>query len=118
MRFIYHRYLCSILPKKVNPMKRGIIVCMVLIVVGVTAARTTESLLPVYQQQDEELIPSEDSVSIDDMDPIFYDAAEDETMADESGGGNTKLIIGIVGVVILVGVGFLLVNRSQSGKEE
>ena len=98
-------------------MKKVIIFLTFLILVGIGTVVAAGNMNAVYQDQEEELIPSEDSVSIDDADPIFYDAEEEEFGAEKSG-NSTKLIIGIAGGVILLGLGFLFITRSRSKKEE
>ncbi|UCG27764.1 MAG: hypothetical protein JSV24_12460 [Bacteroidales bacterium] len=69
---------------------------------------------PVFQDESEELIPSADSVSIDDMDPIFYEAEEDEEPVDEGSGKSPKLLIGFTGIIILLVVGYVFIRKSGS----
>jgi len=51
----------------------------------------------------------EDSVSIDDADPVYYDAEEDEG----SGSGSTGIILAIVGGIVVVGIGSYLFLRNR-----
>jgi len=98
-------------------MKRVLFFMVFLVVIGLGTGVSNDGVW-AYQDQQEELIPSEDSVSVDDLDPIFYEAEEDETAVEEKSDNSSKLIIGAVGVVILLGLGFLFINRSRSQKKE
>lgn len=96
-------------------MKRFILrIALPAIVLLINPGMTFSKEYPVFQDESEELIPSTDSVSIDDMDPIFYEVEEDEELAETKSGNPAKLIIGIVGVVILLGVGYFFIKRSAS----
>ncbi|MBA7581559.1 hypothetical protein ES708_23465 [subsurface metagenome] len=61
----------------------------------------------------EEVLAIEDSVSIDDMDPVFYTAMEEEELEPEKS-GNVSLIVYVVIGVIVVGGGFFFFRRSKS----
>lgn len=97
-------------------MKRVLFFIVFLMVIGLGPVVSNDGVWTCQDQQ--ELIPSEDSVSVDDLDPIFYEAEEDETAVEEKSDNSSKLIIGAVGVVILLGLGFLFINRSRSQKKE
>jgi hypothetical protein len=98
-------------------MKRVVLFFVFLVTLGLGSGMATVHGW-VFQDQEEELIPSEDSVSIDDSDPIFYEAVEDEAVMEEESGNSTKLIIGAVGLVVLLGLGYLFISRSRSQKEK
>lgn len=59
----------------------------------------------------------QDSIKYDDMDPIFYEAEEEEAAApaQESPQISTGLIIGIVAVVVIIII--FLIRRGSSKKE-
>ena len=89
-----------------------------LFTIGLGTGTALDGMNTVYQDQQEELIPSEDSVSIDDMDPIFYEPEEDEQMSEEESAASARTIVGIVVAVILLGLGFLFINRSRTKKRD
>lgn len=63
-----------------------------------------------YAQDDDLFDDKKDTISIDDMDPVFYEAEEEENA--ES--GNTALIIGIVAGVVVVAAGaFFIVKKKK-----
>jgi len=65
----------------------------------------------IQDPAEEELIV-QDSVSIDDMDPVFYTAIEEEMEPEKS--GNVSWIVYVVIGVIVVGGGFFFFRRSKS----
>ncbi len=99
-------------------MKKVFLLFVFLLTIGLGPGTALDGMNGVYQDQEEELIPSEDSVSIDDMDPIFYEPEEDELMSEEESAGSAKTIVGIVVVVLLLGLGFLFINRSRTKKRD
>ncbi len=99
-------------------MKRVVLLLVFLLAVGLGTGRAVDGVNTVCQDQEEALIPAEDSVSIDDMDPIFYEPEEETGVAEEGSAGQAKIIVGIVVVVILLGLGFLFINRSRTQKKE
>lgn len=99
-------------------MKRVALYLVFLLAVGLWTGKTNSLLSTVFQDQQEELIPAEDSVSVDDMDPIFYEPEEDEQMGEEGSAGSAKMVVGIVVVVILLGLGFLFISRSRTKNKE
>ena len=104
--------------EKSDKMKKVALLLVFLLALGLGTGRAMDGMNSVYQDQEEELIPSEDSVSIDDMDPIFYEPEEETGVAEEGSAGQAKIIVGIVVVVILLGLGFLFINRSRTQKKE
>jgi hypothetical protein len=111
-------YLCDEFLKNQIKMKRVALLLVFLLAIGLGTSRIVGGMNTVCQDQEEALIPSEDSVSIDDMDPIFYEAEEDEQMGEGDSAGSAKMIVGIVVLVILLGLGFLFINRSRTQKKE
>lgn len=103
---------------KSNKMKRVAFLLVFLLVIGLGTGRTNSGVSTFCQDQQEELIPSEDSVSVDDMDPIFYEPEEDEQMSGEGSASSARLVVGIVVLVILLGLGFLFISRSRTNKKE
>ncbi len=99
-------------------MKKLFLLCVFLLALGLGMGTALDGMTRVTQDQEEELIPSEDSASIDDMDPIFYEPEEDGAMSEEDSAGSAKTIVGIIVVVILLGLGFLFINRSRTKKKE
>ncbi|MGQ7867858.1 LPXTG cell wall anchor domain-containing protein [Sunxiuqinia sp. sy24] len=62
----------------------------------------------VAQAQEEDLFEMEDTLSIDDMDPVFYEAEE------ETSGSNTTAIVGIAAVIVLgAGVYFVIKKKKK-----
>jgi len=104
--------------EKSDKMKKVALLLVFLLALGLGTGSAMDGMNAVSQDQEEELIPSEDSVSIDDMDPIFYEPKEDEQMGEEGSAGSAKMIVGIVVLVILLGMGFLFINRSRTKKKE
>jgi hypothetical protein len=104
--------------EKPDKMKRVALFLVFLLAIGLGTGRAIDITSTAYQDPEEELIPSEDSVSIDDMDPIFYEAEEDVQVAEEGSARSAKMIVGIVVLVILLGLGFLFINRSRTQKKE
>ena len=99
-------------------MKKVALLLVFLLAIGLGTGRVMDGMNVFFQDQEEELIPSQDSVSIDDMDPIFYEPEENEQMGEEGSAGSAKMIVGIVVLVILLGMGFLFINRSRTQKKE
>ena len=99
-------------------MKKVFLLLVFLFTIGLGTGTALDGMNTVYQDQQEELIPSEDSVSIDDMDPIFYEPEEDEQMSEEESAASARTIVGIVVAVILLGLGFLFINRSRTKKRD
>lgn len=60
---------------------------------------------------EEELIV-QDSVSIDDMDPVFYTAMEEEKLEPEKSGNASWIIYVVIGVIV-AGGGFFFFRRSK-----
>lgn len=63
------------------------------------------------QNPTEEELTVQDSVSIDDMDPVFYTALEEEMEPEKS--GNVSWIVYVVISVVVVGGGFFFFRRSK-----
>ena len=61
----------------------------------------------------EEVLVIEDSVSIDDMDPVFYTAMEEEELESEKSGNVSWIVYVVIGVIV-VGGGFFFFRRSKS----
>ena len=61
----------------------------------------------------EEVLVIEDSVSIDDMDPVFYTAMEEEELEPEKSGNVSWIVYVVIGVIV-VGGGFFFFRRSKS----
>ncbi len=104
--------------EKSDKMKKVVLLLVFLLALGLGTGRAMDEMGAVSQDQEEELIPSEDSVSIDDMDPIFYEPEEENGLAEKGSAGQAKIIVGIVVLVILLGMGFLFINRSRTQKKE
>ena len=73
----------------------------------------------VYQQDTiqnltEEELAVQDSVSIDDLDPVFYEAAEEE---DEKKDGDNSWMMFVIAGIIVVGGGFFFLFRSRKSKQ-
>lgn len=68
---------------------------------------TIGNITPAAAQEDENLLAIEDTLSIDDMDPVFYEEGESE-----KGNSTTILIIGAV-VVVLAGVYFVTKKKKK-----
>ncbi|MQY78651.1 MAG: LPXTG cell wall anchor domain-containing protein [Bacteroidetes bacterium] len=64
------------------------------------------------QDPTEEELTVQDSVSIDDMDPVFYTALEDEELEPEKSGNASWIIYVVIGVIV-VGGGFFFFLRSK-----
>ena len=73
--------------------------------------------IPKVKQQDtiqdltEEELAVQDSVSIDDLDPVFYEAVEEGTENEDS--DKTSWIFYVLAGVIIVGGGFFFLSRSR-----
>jgi len=65
------------------------------------------------QNPTEEELTIQDSVSIDDLDPVFYTALEEEEMEPEKSGNVSWIVYVVIGVVV-VGGGFFFFRRSKS----
>jgi LPXTG-motif cell wall-anchored protein len=63
-----------------------------------------------YAQEDELFDDKKDTISIDDMDPVFYEAEEESAKADSS---TTTIVIVAGVVVILVGAYFLIKKKKK-----
>jgi LPXTG-motif cell wall-anchored protein len=59
----------------------------------------------------DETADKKDSVSIDDADPVYYDAEEDEG----SSGGSTGTILAIVGGVAVIAIGAFYFMKKKKG---
>ena len=64
------------------------------------------------QNPTEEELTVQDSVSIDDMDPVFYTALEEKEMEPEKSGNVSWIIYVVIGVIV-VGGGFFFFRRSK-----
>ncbi len=77
---------------------------LLLAVLGLSAAG---SISPVAAQEDEDLLAIEDTLSIDDMDPVFYE----EEKSEES---NLTTILIVAGVVVVAaGVYFFAKKKKK-----
>jgi LPXTG-motif cell wall-anchored protein len=65
---------------------------------------------PLKAQAEEK--EKKDSISIDNADPVFYDAQEDENAK----GGKTLIILGIAGGVVIIGLGAYLLMKKRKKK--
>lgn len=65
------------------------------------------------QDPTEEELTVQDSVSIDDLDPVFYTALDEEEMEPEKSGNASWIVYVVIGVVV-VGGGFFFFRRSKS----
>ncbi|MHA7112301.1 LPXTG cell wall anchor domain-containing protein [Sunxiuqinia elliptica] len=65
------------------------------------------ALQPVAaQEQEEDLFEMEDTLSIDDMDPVFYEAEQ------ESGSSSTTTVL-IIAAIVVVGAGVYFVAKKK-----
>ena len=60
----------------------------------------------VAQEQDDDLFEMEDTLSIDDMDPHFYEAEEDTD-------NSSTITIIVIAVVVVVGAGVYFVTKKK-----
>jgi LPXTG-motif cell wall-anchored protein len=73
-----------------------------LLIGGFNAAMAQEQ----EQAQEDDLFEMEDTLSIDDMDPVFYEA-------EEGSGSNTTATIFIIGAIIVVGGGVYYFTKKK-----
>lgn len=79
----------------------------VLLILALFGMLTVGALSPVVAQEvEEDLFEMEDTLSIDDMDPVFYEAGEDQ------GSSSTTTVL-IVVAVIVVGAGIYFVTKKK-----
>ncbi len=63
--------------------------------------------------QDEELFDDKkDTVSIDDMDPVFYEAEEENAKS----GGSTTVVVIVAGVVVILGGAYFFMKKRKNKK--
>lgn len=69
---------------------------------------TVGALNPVaaQEQQEEDLFEMEDTLSIDDMDPVFYEAEEEAK-------DNTTVTIVVIAIVIVLGAGVYFITKKK-----
>jgi len=65
----------------------------------------------IQDPTEEELIV-QDSVSIDDLDPVFYTPLEEEELEPEKSGNVSWIVYVVIGVIV-VGGGFFFFRRSK-----
>jgi len=79
----------------------------VLLILALFGMITIGALSPVSAQEPEEdLFEMEDTLSIDDMDPVFYEAEEDQ-------GSSATTVVLIVVAVVVVGAGIYFVTKKK-----
>ena len=62
-----------------------------------------------YAQNDELFEDKKDTISIDDMDPVFYEAEEESAKSDSS----TMTIVIIAGVVVVLAGAYFLTKKKK-----
>lgn len=63
-----------------------------------------------YAQKDDELFEDKkDTISIDDMDPVFYEAEEENAKTDSS----TMTIVIIAGVAVVLGGAYFFIKKKK-----
>lgn len=77
---------------------------MILVFLGMLAVGGVNPA--VAQEQEEDLFEMEDTLSIDDMDPVFYEENE------EAKDSNTIIIV-VIGAVVVVGAGIYFVSKKK-----
>ena len=77
-----------------------------LLILALVGMMTVGAFSPVSAQEEEDLFEMEDTLSIDDMDPVFYEAEE------EANGGSSTAVIAIAAVVV-IGAGAYFVAKKK-----
>lgn len=88
---------------KIRKMKKAVSIVFIL---GMLVLGSLNTLVAQDEQTERK-----DTISVDNSDPVFYDA-EEESESDASGNGT---ILAIVGGVVVVGIGaFFLLKKKKS----
>jgi len=94
-------------------MKRIVFVLTVFCMVFLAETNLVKAILQdTIQDPTEEELTIQDSVSIDDMDPVFYTAMEEEELEPEKSGNVSWIVYVVIGVIV-VGGGFFFFRRSK-----
>lgn len=94
-------------------MKRLVIILTVFCMFFLAGADLVKAIpQDTIQDLTEEELAIQDSVSIDDMDPVFYTAMEEEEMEPEKSGNASWIVYVVIGVIV-VGGGFFFFRRSK-----
>ena len=85
-------------------------ICCIFLLVGADLVKAIPQ--DTIQDLTEEELAVQDSVSIDDMDPVFYTAMEEEEPEPEKPGNVSWIIYVVIGAIV-VGSGFFFFLRSK-----